>query len=249
MVNFNERILEARANKFRERNGIGITDPVDLYKLLNELNVLTRFQKMSPEFSGMALKIGDARFILVNRTQRRARQHFTIGHELYHLFEQPEFSFMLCKTGRFDKRDREEYNADIFSSFLLMPEAGLLNAIPENELARGGNISLPTIVKLEQYFGVSRRALLIRLDKLGLIKYSEYEQYLTGVIQSANELGYSTKLYEADSDYNVIGDYGTICKKLFEEGKISESHYFNLMNDIGVNIDQKFEADAAGDDW
>jgi hypothetical protein len=39
----------------------------------------------------------------------------------------------------------------------------------------------------------------------------------------------------------VIGDYGTICKKLFEEEKISESHYYNLMNDIGINIDQKFE--------
>jgi len=243
MVNFNDRILEVRANKFRDQLGISSADPIDLYKALNELNVLTNFRAMSSEFSGMALKAGEMRFILVNKNTIRARQHFTIGHELYHLFVQPDFSFKLCKTGRFDKKDREEYNADVFSSCLLMPEAGIISIIPEEELARGGKISLPTIVKLEQHFGVSRSALLVRLDRLDLIRYDDYKHHLVGVTKSANELGYSTKLYEKDSDYKVIGDYGTMCKKLFEEEKISESHYFNLMNDIDVNIDQKFEED------
>ena len=248
MVNFNDKILEVRATKFRDRLGISHADPIDLYKVLTELNVVTNFRPMGPEFSGMALKTGENRFILVNSQQIRARQHFTIGHELYHLFEQPDFSFMLCKAGRFDKKDREEYNADVFSSFLLMPEAGVLSSIPEEELARGGTIGLPTIVRLEQHFGVSRRALLIRLDKLGLIDYDYYSnRYLTGIKKSANELGYSTRLYEIGSDYNVIGDYGTICKRLFEEEKISESHYFNLMNDIGINIDQKYEEN--GEEW
>ena len=237
----NERILEARANRFRDRLGIGNTDPIDLYKVLVELNVVTSFRQLSRNFSGMALRAGKEKFIMVNTSQTRARQHFTIGHELYHLFEQPDFNFMLCKVGRFDKKDREEYNADVFSSYLLLPEAGILNLIPEAELAKRESIGLPTIVKLEQFFGVSRRALLVRLDKLKLIKYDEYEQYLTGVIRSANELGYSISLYQEGSEYNVIGDYGTLCKKLFEEDKISESHYFNLMQDIGVNIDAKFE--------
>ncbi|NII27926.1 ImmA/IrrE family metallo-endopeptidase [Pseudoflavitalea sp. X16] len=249
MVSFNDKILEVRATKFRDSLGISNADPIDLYKVLAELNVVTNFRRMGPEFSGMALKIGkDSKFILVNSEQARSRQHFTIGHELYHLFVQPDFSFMLCKTGRFNKKDREEYNADVFSSFLLMPEVGVLSCIPEEELARGGQISLPTIVKLEQHFGVSRRALLVRLDKLGLIDYEGYStQYLTGIKRSANQLGYSTRLYEAGSDYNMIGDYGMVCKKLFEEEKISESHYFNLMFDIGVNIDQKFEEND--DEW
>ena len=247
MLAFNDRILEVRANKFRDELGISNADPIDLYKVLAEKNVVTNFRELSPEFSGMAMKAGEERFILVNKNQTKARQHFTIGHELYHLFVQPDFSFMLCKVGRFDKKDREEYNADIFSSYLLMPEAGIINTIPEEELARATTISLPTIVKLEQHFGVSRKALLVRLDKLGLIKYKEYEQYLTGVTRSANELGYNISLYQTGNDHKLIGDYGTICKKLFEEDKISESHYFNLMQDIGVNIDEKFEEN--GIDW
>ena len=240
MAQVPDRILEVRANKFRDRLGISNADPIDLYKVLAELNVITNFRQLSREFSGMAMKAGEDRFILVNIGQTKARQHFTIGHELFHLFEQPDFSFMVCQVGRFDKKDREEYNADVFSSYLLMPEAGIINTIPEEELGRGAAISLPTIVKLEQHFGVSRSALLIRLDKLGLIKHADYTQYLTGVIQSANELGYSIALYQKDNDHKLIGDYGMRCKKLFEEEKISESHYFNLMMDIGVNIDEKF---------
>src|SRR5882724_2887059 len=124
MVPVNDRILEARANKFRDRLGISNTDPIDLYKAVTELNVLTNFRKLSRNLSGMALKAGEERFILVNTSQTKARQHFTIGHELYHLFVQANFSFMFCKVGRFDKKDREEYNADTFSSYLLLPEAG-----------------------------------------------------------------------------------------------------------------------------
>lgn len=242
MTNFNDKILEARANKFRDKVGVGNSDPIDLYKVLSELNVLTNFRPMSPDFSGMALKIENNRFILVNNKQTRARQHFTIGHELYHLFIQTEFSFMLCKTGRFDKKDKEEYNADIFSSFLLMPESGMLKTIPEQELARGGKITLQTIIRLEQYFGVSRKALLVRLAKMEVLNYEEYAAlYSTGIKRSANELGYSTKLYEKGSDYNIIGNYGLLCKNLYEHEQISESHYFNLMHDIGINIDEKFE--------
>ena len=247
MISPNDRILEARANKRREKLGIGIADPIDLYKALIELNVITNFRPLSPNFSGMAMKAGESLFILVNNNQTKARQHFTIGHELYHLLEQPNFSFMMCQVGRFDKKDKEEYNADTYSSYLLMPAAGILNMIPEEELARGGQIGLATIVKLEQYFGVSRHALLVRLSRMDLIKYANYEQYLAGVRKSAHQLGYNTSLYEASNEYNIIGDYGTLCKKLFEQDKISESHYYNLMLDVGVDIDKTFEENAW--DW
>ena len=242
MASVNDTILEVKAIRFREQLGLGSCDPVPIYEILSELNVLTNFRPLSRNFSGMALKTNDKmKMILVNNTQTLGRQHFTVGHELYHLFIQEDFSFMICNVGRFDKKDKEEYNADVFSSFFLMPKAGILNLIPESELARGGEISLPTIVKLEQFFGVSRSALLVRLDKMGLIDYQSYAQkYKDGIKRSANQLGYPTRLYEPESDYKVIGNYGAICKRLFEEGCISESHYYTLMNDIDIDIDQEY---------
>lgn len=238
MAAFNDKILEVRANKFRREYGIGNENALDFERLLRSLDVLTYFRPLNGEFSGMALRTKAKSFMLVNTKHSLGRQHFTIGHELYHLFVQDDFSFQMCNTGKFDKRDREEYNADIFSSYLLMPEAGIIKQIPEEELAWGGEISLATIVKLEQYFGVSRTALLIRLSKLKLIR-PEYSHFQKDIKKSAVEHGYSTALYDATDKTQpiVIGNYGSKAKELFDRDKISESHYHSLMFDIGIDVD------------
>lgn len=236
----NEKIIEVKANNFRRNCGIPLDAAIDFEKLLISLDVLTVFKPLEGDFSGMAVKTKNNKFMMVNSQNQKGRQHFTIGHELYHLFEQEDFTFQMCKTGSFNKKHPEEYNADVFSSYLLMPEPGLLKLIPEKELGWGGKISLATIIRLEQYFKVSRRALLVRLSKLRLIDFMEYEHYLTNVIKSAKEHGYTDKLY-SPTDERVIGNYGVKAKELFDQGKISESHYHSLMMDIGINLDTKME--------
>ncbi|HEX9600276.1 MAG TPA: ImmA/IrrE family metallo-endopeptidase [Mariniflexile sp.] len=236
MVTFNDKILEARANKFRRENGIANDVAVDFENLLRALDVLTVFKPLSGEFSGMALKTKNNSFMLVNTNVSVGRQHFTIGHELYHLFIQNGFSFQMCNAGKFNKKDREEYNADIFSSYFLLPEAAIIKQIPEEELAWGEEISLGTVIKLEQYFGVSRTALLIRLEKIGLLR-KDYSDWLINITKSAVEFGYSDKLYRRSEDFRVVGNYGAKAKELFDEGKISESHYHSLMYDINIDVD------------
>lgn len=240
---FNERILEVKANNFRNDHGIDLDTAIDFNKLLLSLNIITFFTKLSDDFSGVAYKASKSnRFMMINTSQQLGRQHFTIGHELYHLCVQENFSFQMCKTGLFNKKEREEYNADTFSSYLLMPEAGILKLIPENEMSWGGRLSIATILKLEQYFGVSRRAILIRLEKLGLLKAGDFDSYAVGVKKSAKENGYSLDLYEASDDELILGDYGVKAKQLFDVSKISESHYHSLMKDISIDID-KIEED------
>lgn len=238
MITVNDKILEVRANKFRRYCGIGNENAIDFEKLLRSLDVLTYFRPLDGEFSGMAVKTKNSNFMLINTNNSIGRQHFTIGHELYHLFIQEGFSFQMCNAGKFDRKNREEYNADIFSSYLLMPEAGIMKQIPEEELAWGKEISLATIIKLEQYFGVSRSAMLIRLDKIGLLR-GDYSQFKVNIKKSAIEHGYSPALYEAPEKKSpyVIGNYGSRAKELFDRDKISESHYHSLMFDIGIDVD------------
>lgn len=236
-MTFNDRILEAKANKFRRELGLDPETSLDLEKLLFALGVLTVFKPLKSEFSGMALKTNQNLFMLVNSAIPVGRQNFTIGHELYHLFIQQDFNFQMCQAGKFDKKDKEEYNADVFSSYFLMPEAALVKQIPENELGWGESISLATIIKMEQYFGVSRAALLVRLSKSKYIHYDDYKPYLKGVIKSAVEHGYTAFLYEKNDIQKVIGDYGFKVKALYDADKISESHYHSLMLDIGLDID------------
>jgi Zn-dependent peptidase ImmA (M78 family) len=237
MSALNDKILEAKANKFRTKNGIDSDVAIDLPKLLESLNVVTAFLPLSENFSGMALRTANEKFMLVNCNQILGRQNFTIGHELYHLFEQEGFTFEISTGAMFNKKNREEYNADIFSSCLLLPESGIIKIIPEEELAWGRRISLATIIKLEQYFGVSRRALLWRMDKVGLLKFDDYAEYLNGIKKSAIEYGYTTELYTATAKSRVIGNYGVIAKQLFDKDKISETHYHSLMQYIGIDVD------------
>jgi hypothetical protein len=79
-------------------------------------------------------------------------------------------------------------------------------------------------------------ALLNRLAGLDLIEYGKYEQFTINVTASALMLGYDDTLYKPGNENLVIGDYGTKAKKLFNKGAISESHFIDLMNDIGIDI-------------
>ena len=234
-------IIEKKASEFRNQYGIGANDSIRLKSLLSKLNVLTVYRPLKSNFSGMAIKIKDGdsvkRFILVNSNKTIGNQHFTICHELYHLYVQEEFSSMACNTGIFNKKDKEEFNSDLFASYLLLPESGLKVLIPDNELGKN-KILLKTILKIEQYFSCSRSALLYRLKQLNIIDSARYDLLKENVKRSALEFGYNIDLYEAGNHNLVIGDYGTIARDLFEKGDISESNYFTLLLDLGMNVDE-----------
>ena len=227
--------IEQKAIKFRRDNGFGNTEPIRLKSLLLKCNVLTVFRQLSDEFSGMAIKVAQDRFMMVNQEHSLGKQHFTIAHELYHLFIQEDFISQSCKTGLFDKKNIEEYKADMFAAYLLLPHDGLTLNIPSSELGIRDTIRLETILKLEQYYSVSRRALLHRLKNLGVISNLTYDKYKTGVRRSATAYGYDRDLYNPGNAGLVLGDYGVKAHQLFENEKISESHYLELMRAIGYD--------------
>ena len=203
----NKFVIEKQVAAFRMDNGLGASEPVTLKSLLLKLNVLTVFRPLSDSFSGMCLKDNSGhRFMLVNSNQPMGRQHFTIAHELYHLFIEEKPTPHKCNPG--NSKNVVEQSADMFASSFLMPEAGICQLTPEDEL-RGKNVSLGTILRLEHYFSVSRSALLYRLLNLGIITESARSKLAeTSVKYSARCFGYDTALYEAANEGLVIGDFG-----------------------------------------
>lgn len=236
----NKLILEKKASRFRNTLGLGSEDSITLKSLLYKLNVLTVFKPLSDSFSGMAIRVGDGesakRFILINSSQSLGKQHFTICHELYHLFVQENFSSMVCNTGLFPLRGGEELNADLFAAYFLLPENGVKSLIPDQEFDKN-KISLKTILKIEQYFSCSRAALLYRLKDLKLIDSTGYDRFNCNIKKSAVQHGYRTSIYEPGNHNIVVGDYGTLARELFELGKITESHYFSLLFDLGMSAE------------
>jgi len=219
---------------FRRQYDLGEADPVSFGSLLLKLDLTTVFAEVSGSFSGMAAKLGNDRFMLINCSHPKGRQHFTIGHELYHLFIQDDFSFE-ANTG--NSEDGIEWLANQFSIELLMPEAGIREMLSEEAYLKK-RVSLDEVIKLEQYFQVSRSAMLMRLLSLKFIKTPEFEAYKHEVKSSALKRGYGTSLCEATKPRVVSSDYFEKAKKLYQKSVIGLTDYAQLMADIDIDIFQ-----------
>jgi len=242
-MNINTDInLELMADHFRAQKGLNNNEAIRIKSILQKENILTIYLPLSPDFSGMAVKIGTAetvkRFILVNSNHTIGRQHFTICHELYHLYFQKEFTSARSNSGKFDtKGDPEEFNADVFASFLLLPTKGVLQLIPEPERLKN-KITLKTVLAIEHYYSCSRNALLMRLKRMNFIDESLYSKYSVDKIKNAILYGYNPDLYQSGNKGVIIGDYGTLARELFDKGVVSESAYFSLLEDLGFDLNE-----------
>ena len=235
--------IEEKAINFRNENGYSADAPIQLSSLLLKRNVITIFKPLSEKLSGMAIKAaGNMRFMLINRKNIIGKQHFTIGHELYHLFIEDNFISQKCVTGLFESQtDIEEKKADYFAACLLLPQAGILQLIPPEERAKKNQISDNTVFKIQQYYRLSVNSVIYRLCELGFVDNSYYDKYNHEKKAIAKRLGYDMTLYEKRENDKFIGDYGEIANKLFQEKRISESYYLELLN--ALNIDPFAPAD------
>jgi Zn-dependent peptidase ImmA (M78 family) len=121
-----------------------------------------------------------------------------------------------------------------------MPEDAIERLLPEEELTRKVEVSLASLLKLEHYFGASRAAIMTRLSGLGYEGFRKNEKshkaYSKDIQKKATEYGYDIDIYKVGNNQKVIGDYGVLARKFFENEVISESRYAELMQDIFVNI-------------
>lgn len=224
---------EALASKMRTMLRVANGEPLNMKTVVRQLNVMTVYRPLSDSLWGLSLKSPDGKglFMLVNSNTTRGRQHFTIAHELFHLFfdENPTPHFC-CQSNQGDVQER---SANMFASALLMPREGLCQNIPSEELL-AKSVSVNTILRLEHLYGVSHTTMVLRLKELKLISQECTEQLLGLVItKEASWRGYDGYLYRKGNEGLVIGDFGTLAKRLYDAEKISEGHFVNLLNMIG----------------
>jgi Zn-dependent peptidase ImmA (M78 family) len=229
--------LRSNVADFRNRFGYNGFEPINFNSLLQRLDIITIFKPLSENFSGLSLKNGEERFMLVNCNHPVGRQNFTIGHELYHLYYDKEFLPHICQTGLFPKKNVNERMADIFSSYLLLPDDGIFRLIPEEEIGKD-LITLSTLLKIEQTYGSSRAALLKQLIKMDLLSKSFEEKYILQVKLGAQQYGYSTDLYKGSEERSILGTYGSLANKLYQNNRISESLFNELMLSIGIDMNE-----------
>lgn len=220
---------EILAQKFRSEHGLSMTEPISTKTVLRKLGILTMYRPLSEKSFGISAKSESGRmFMMVNCNSTRGRQHFTIAHELYHLLYDDSPEPHMCGGVAIGV----EKDANLFASALLMPREGLLKMVSDEEVKRR-KVKLATVLRMEQFFGVSRNTLLLRLKDIGLITESYMNELKSvPVKESAMQYGYNLSLYEAGNKGIVIGDFGEKARLLFESGRISEGHYYELLNMI-----------------
>lgn len=233
--------LKSYAAELRRKSGYNNAEPVNYKILLKQLDIITLFRPLSADFSGMSYKEDDSMFMLVNSNHSLGRQNFTIGHELFHLYFDKGFVPHKCNTGLFPIKNANERMADLFASHLILPEEGILQYIPEEELIKDA-IKLPTLLKIEQTFCSSRQALLHQLLKMELISKKFLDHYSANVKSGARQFGFPLELYNSTPDNALVGAYGFLANNLWEQNKISEGHFRELMMAIGVDLnDNSFD--------
>ena len=233
MKKLTKEAIDQLALKMRADVGLNPGEPIHTKTLLRKLGVMVMYRPLSEKACGLSMRSteGQMKFMLINSNNSRGRQHFTICHELFHLYYDEEPKPHICGTPGME-REPAEVNANAFASALLLPQAGVLQSIPSEEIM-ARHITTATMLRLEQLFGVSHQSLCYCLRHLRLLTEEELQAHLdeSMVIQDiATEYGYDLSLYQGGNEGVVIGDFGEKARKLFEQERISEGHYVELLN-------------------
>lgn len=113
-----------------------------------------------------------------------------------------------------------------------MPPDALSDMIEHMKKKPSKGLSVQDIVRIEQYFQVSRQAVLYRLIGENELTLQEAESMRQNVILSAATLGYDVKLYRAspkEKQYGTYGYYVIQADKAMERGLISSGKYEELL--------------------
>ena len=199
---------------------------IDIEKVLSIHNDFTlMYREMSENISGMSVKDGNNKIIVVNSSLSKGRQRFTIAHELCHLLYHEGDCFVCSKNKVKEDMEKE---ADLFASYFLAPMKSF-NSLFLEYFNKYGSKFLSTII-LENIFGISHLATLLRLKEENLITLNEYEEYKEEKpSKHAIFLGYDIDLYLPTNVNKVVGKYIKLAIELNEKELISQGKYEELL--------------------
>lgn len=217
----------------REELGEDSRSPIDVFTVSQRIPDLTLLlYPMGDRISGICVKDDGIKIISINSQTSRGRQRFSLAHELYHLCVEKNEGFSVSALSPSSSNDTER-NADLFASFFLMPSASLYAYVNKYNVNKK-TISLDRVVELEQYYGMSRRATLLRLREEDLISPEVAESMTIEVINSALARGYTPDLYRpspVEEQKRTYGHYIKQVEALLESDKISHGKYEGLLLD------------------
>lgn len=167
---------ENDAMELRQRLGLGIAPIGDIVTLLEmELGVRVYVRRFDGRISGLfAYDDVLGACILLNANHPRDRRNQTAGHETGHFIStrrQPEILH-----SEEDENSREERYAIAFGRAFLTPARAVMQKFQE-VTAGADRLSRRHVIILAHFFGVSREAIVRRLEELRLAKQGAWDWF------------------------------------------------------------------------
>jgi Zn-dependent peptidase ImmA (M78 family) len=229
------------AIKARQEFGFNTLEPIDILKILT-LSKISCIKKPIGEMSGIYVNLDNVRVVIINTNRSVGHQNFTAAHELYHSKYDKGLASRVCQVNRFDERDESELLADLFAANFLMPEDGIYHYLYQR-VDSPDKLNINDIIFLEQIFGVSHKAMLIRLCHLGIIDDCRKEELLPDIRINAKIYGYDDYLYRPSNDTKILSEYAEKARLAFERDLITNSRYEELLAEAGIYLNFDEEED------
>ncbi len=167
---------EQDATELRQRLGLGMGPIPDIVTLLElELGVRVYIRRFDGRISGLfAYDDALGACMLLNANHPRERRTQTAGHETGHFLSTRREPEIL----HYDEREnsREERYANAFARALLTPARGVMQKFAE-VTAGSDRMTRRHVIVLAHFFGVSREAMVRRLEDLTLVKPGTWDWF------------------------------------------------------------------------
>lgn len=236
---------EQDANDLRRWLGLGSSPVTDIITLLElELGVRVFIRRIDGRISGLfAYDESLGACMLLNANHPRDRRTQTAAHELAHLVSTRRTPEVL---GDRSDNSREERYANAFSRALLTPVRAVKQKFAE-VTAGAERLTRRHVIILAHAFGVSREAMVRRLEELGLAKDGTWEWFQTygGITdaQAKQVLGDLTAqdIHKSDADRPTTLRLASLAEEASRQGLLSEGQLSRMLHLDRVELRKMFD--------
>ena len=224
---------EQDALDLRQWLGLGLNPINDIVSLLElQLGARVYVRRLPTNISGLfAFDDAVGPCILLNANHPRDRRANTAGHETGHFMSTRKSADVLDDAT--SETAREERYANAFGRAFLMPARAVKQRF-QDVTAGASSLSRRHIIVLASYFGVSREALVRRLEELGLIKRDSWDWFVENggitneqVIQVLGELPKDD--HKDDADRPISLRMSMMADEIWRRGLLSEGQLARLL--------------------
>lgn len=225
---------ELDAMELRQRLGLGVSPVPDIVTLLEmELGVRVYVRRFDGKISGLfAYDEALGPCILLNANHPRDRRTQSAAHECGHFVSTRREPEILHNHE--PENSREERYANAFGRAFLTPARGVTQKFQE-VTAGSDRLSRRHVIVLAHFFGVSREAIVRRLEELGLVKPGTWDWFQSngGITdeQARQVLGDLSipDAYKAEADRPTTLRLNLLAAEVYRKGLLSEGQLARLL--------------------